>query len=130
MLQRGDAAEAEVRLRRVVERVDKALNSYPIRVIAVRNLSILLNATGRPRESVQLLRRFGGDFDPNLRYSLICAECLSGNLEESKRLMVRQLAENPEEGRQALEDEDLAPIRDYIKSLLRLTGAGTDPGKP
>ena len=52
-----------------------------------------------------------------VRYNLACYECLSGNLDEAKRLITEKLATDPEKKEWALSDEDLAAIRDYIAAL-------------
>ena len=50
-------------------------------------------------------------------FTLACSEGLAGNLEEAKRVILIHLKAHPEEKENALRDEDLAPIRDFIETL-------------
>ncbi len=144
ILEQGEVAEAEARFRRLAGQLDKpaivggdfvknlsleesmsrANAAYMVRVMTLGNLSLILNATGRSREAVPLLRRHGAEIDGNLRYNLVCSECLAGNLDEAKRLVARELADDPDKASKAQADPDLAAIRDYIASLVRLARPG------
>jgi hypothetical protein len=52
-----------------------------------------------------------------VRYNLGCYECLSGNVEETKRLIAEEVAARPAAREQALKDEDLKVIHDYIRDV-------------
>jgi tetratricopeptide (TPR) repeat protein len=93
---------------------------HPHTMRAMGNLAYTLNARGRLPEAVSFLRRCAAEspaIHAGVRYILACYECLSGNLNEAKRLITEELATYPERKEQALSDEDLAAIRDYIAAL-------------
>jgi len=71
------------------------------------------NGTGRRHDS------FHSDWGSgnSVRYNLACYECLSGNLDEAKRLLAEDIAADPEKKEQALQDSDLEAIREFIKRL-------------
>ena len=48
---------------------------------------------------------------------LACYECLSGNVEESKRLIAEEITAKPANREQALKDDDLKAIWDFIQNL-------------
>ena len=52
-----------------------------------------------------------------LNYNLVCHECLSGNVEEAKRLIAEEIAAKPAAREQALQDDDLKVIHDFIRDL-------------
>lgn len=87
---------------------------------SVNFLADLLVADNRLQESAQLLREYGAKSDTcfaGVRFNLAGRECLSGNLDESKRLIADEIAADPEKQQQALEDDGFAAIRDFIQSL-------------
>jgi tetratricopeptide (TPR) repeat protein len=107
--------EEVLRLRREKQGAD-----HPDTLSAMKTLAFSLNALGRLSEALSLLRRCAAEspaIHAGVRYDLACYECLSGNLDEAKRLITEELATDPEKKEQALSDEDLAAIRDYIASL-------------
>jgi pentatricopeptide repeat protein len=107
--------EEVLRLRR-----EKLGADHPDTLRAMQNLAYILNARGRLPEAVSFLRRCAAEspaIHAGVRYNLACYECLSGNLNEAKRLITEELATDPEKKEQALSDEDIAAIRDYIASL-------------
>ena len=76
-----------------------------------------LRVGGRLAEAVSLLRNYL-DSDPDqFRYTLACYECLSGNLDEAKRLIAEEIATEPAAREQALKDDGLKPIHDFIRSF-------------
>ena len=93
---------------------------HPRTLSIVNNLGFTLNALGRLPDAVQLLREKAA-LSPEalefVRYDLACYECLSGNLDEAKRLIAEELAANPEKKEEALQDDDLKAIHDFIQSL-------------
>jgi len=52
-----------------------------------------------------------------LQYRLACYECLSGNVEEGKRLITEEIASKPAVREQALKDDDLKTIHDFIRDI-------------
>ena len=52
-----------------------------------------------------------------VRYNLAGYECLSGNLEEAKRLIAEEIAAKPAARERALKVDDLKAIYDYIRDL-------------
>ena len=83
------------------------------------HLSYALHELKRTQEAWDSLLTVVDDFpkEPTMRYNLACYECLSGNLDEAKRLIAEEIAANPEKKEQVLQDEDLKPIWDFIKLL-------------
>lgn len=74
----------------------------------------LLKCSGRTCEAVELLRGRADLFEgPHsvLRYNLACYECLEGNLEEARSLLMEHLRRHPGHREQALADPDLEAIR-------------------
>jgi Flp pilus assembly protein TadD len=107
--------EEVLRLRR-----EKLGADHPDTLSAMNNLASTLNAGGRLPDAVSFLRRCAAEspvIHAGVRYNLACYECLSGNLDEAKRLITEELASDPEKKERALSDEDLAVIRDHIASL-------------
>ena len=109
-------SEEVLRLRR-----DKLGADHPDTLSAMNNLAVTLNALGRLPDALSLLRKASAESPVVhagvVRYNLACYECLSGNLNEAKRLITEELATDPEKKERALSDEYLAAIRDYIASL-------------
>ena len=93
---------------------------HPDTLTSVGNLANLLNATGRLAEAVVLLREHAAKSEACLayvRYNLACYECLSGNLDEAKRLITAEITAKPEIKDRALADADLTAIRKFIQRL-------------
>ncbi len=93
---------------------------HPDTLAALNNQAITLNALGRLSEATVLLRsHLAGSPAARaaLRYNLACFECLGGHLEEARRLIAEEIAADPGKRRQALQDQDLKPIRDFISGL-------------
>jgi Flp pilus assembly protein TadD len=107
--------EEVLRLRR-----EKLGADHPDTLSAMNNLASTLNAGGRLPDAVSFLRRCAAEspvIHAGVCYNLACYECLSGNLDEAKRLITEELASDPEKKERALSDEDLAAIHDHIASL-------------
>jgi Flp pilus assembly protein TadD len=107
--------EEVLRLRR-----EKLGADHPDTLDAMNNLAYTLNALGRLPDALSLLRKASAEspvVHAGVRYNLACYECLSGNLDEAKRLITEEIAADPKKKEQTLKDEDLAAIRDYIASL-------------
>ena len=64
-----------------------------------------------------LLRKYLDSDRGYFRYDLACYECLCDNLEESKRLITEEIAAKPSAIEQALKDDALKAIHDFIRSL-------------
>ena len=88
---------------------------------SANDLAVLLGKTGRTTEAVELLRSYATSDEclRVLRYNLACYECQTGDTEKAKKLIGQWLEENPdEEDREnALEDQDLGPIHDFIRKV-------------
>ena len=79
-----------------------------------------LKDLGQPAKAVKLLRKASTEFPTFLahnRYKFTCFECLSGNLEEAKRLITEEIAADPSKKEQALQDSDFATLHDFIATL-------------
>jgi tetratricopeptide (TPR) repeat protein len=117
----GDYAGAEALHRRALAGREKALGpEHPDTLESVNNLVITLNALGRLPEAVQLLRQKAALSPAALaavRYNLACYECLTGNHNEARRLIAEEVAARPGARQQALQDDDLKAIRDFIQTL-------------
>ena len=83
------------------------------------HLAFCLHELGETAQARDILRKAPATVrkDATCCYNLACYECLSGNLDEAKRLITEDLATDPEKKERALSDEDLAAIRDYIASV-------------
>ena len=71
-------------------------------------------------ESLELLRGCPAGSKTALvrfRYNLACYECLSANIDETKRLIAEEIALHPEKKEQALKDDDLMRIHEFIRNL-------------
>jgi hypothetical protein len=71
-------------------------------------------------DAITLLRNQGAKSPrclAGIRYNLACAECLSGNLGQTKRLIAEEIAAKVAAHEQALKDDDLKAIHDYIRDL-------------
>jgi Flp pilus assembly protein TadD len=115
---KGDSDAAEPLYRRALEAQERILGpEHPDTLRSVKNLAMLLNATGRLAEAVVLLRERAAKSEACLagvRYNLACYECLSGNLDEAKRLITEEITANPEIKAPALADADFAALHDFI----------------
>ena len=116
----GDYAGAEVLHRRALAGLEKALGpEHPDTLASVSNLANLLRASDRLPETLQLLRERAVSSSTSLealRYNLACYECLSGNHEEARHLIAEEIATDPKKKEQALQDDDLKVIRDFIQT--------------
>jgi hypothetical protein len=96
---------------------------------SVKELSRLLNQKGDLLGAASLLREVAGRSPgclAGVRYNLACYDCLSGNVEEAKRLTAEEIAAKPAAREQALKDDDLKAIRDFIRDLASAeTASGT-----
>ena len=87
---------------------------------AAKNLSFVLDQSGRPGDSVTALRQHILN-DPvsrdRLRPVLAICEFKAGNADEAKRLLAEDIRKFPDRKKQALDDKELAPLRSFIQSL-------------
>jgi tetratricopeptide (TPR) repeat protein len=116
---RGDYIEAEVFFRRALVNREKFLGSeHPDTLDSVNSLAgLVFRKTQRLSDAIILLRGQGAKSNKCLaavRYHLACYECLIGNVEEAKRLIAEEIAAKPAAREQALKDDDLKAIYDFI----------------
>ena len=62
-----------------------------------------------------------------VRYNLACYECLTGNVEEAKRLIAEEIAAKPAAREQALKDDDLKAIHDHIREITPAQSEEANP---
>jgi tetratricopeptide (TPR) repeat protein len=121
LVEKGSSVGAEILYRRALAGREKALGSqHPDTLQTVHNLGVAMNLQGYRREAIELLRGYAllsDAAEDALAYNLACYECLEGNHEEAKRLIAKHLTIQPEQKLQALADDDLAAIRDFIQTL-------------
>jgi tetratricopeptide (TPR) repeat protein len=105
---------------RVMREVSQILGAdHPDTLSAMGNLASTLNARGRLPEAVSFLRRCAAEspaIHAGVRYNLAYYECLRGNLEESKQLITKDIAADPEKKEPALQNSDLTAIHEFIQS--------------
>jgi len=85
------------------------------------NLANGYNQSGNRKASISLLRSFLGfsrQARDKVRYNLACYECLDGNYSEALRLILEHLQAHPDQKDLALQDHDLAEIRDQIRDNI------------
>ena len=114
--------EESLRLRR-----EQLGPEHPNTLEAMNNLAVLLNDLGRLPDALLLLRRASTEspvLHAAVRYKLACYECLSGNLEEAKRLITEEIAADPEKQERALQDSDLKAVKAAMM-LMPVMGQGT-----
>lgn len=83
----------------------------------INNFSSFLKRTDRISDAVSLLKKYSDQSEAAedaLTYNLACYECILGNHDEAKGLLDRVIDRSPDVKDQALADEDLAPIHDWI----------------
>ena len=118
---KGEWARAEVLFRRVAQGREEVLGpEHPATLESVNRLSMALKGKGDLNGTISLLREVTGRSPvclAGLRYTLACNECLSGNLEEAKRLIADEIAAKPKAREQALKDDDLKAIHEFIRDL-------------
>ena len=93
---------------------------HPDALESVNNLAMVLRREGDLSGAVFLLRQVAAKSATCLagvRYNLACYECLCGNVEESRRLITEEIAAKPAAREQALKDDDLKTIYDFIQTL-------------
>ncbi len=122
LIDRGDFDEAKVLYLRVLDGMKTILGpKHPETLRKTYNLARHLKR-----------KQFDGKSEAwraGVRYTLICYECLSGNIDESKRLLVEEIAAKPATREQVLKDDDLKPIHDFIRSLPLTTDKTQQAGK-
>ncbi|MEI6395998.1 MAG: tetratricopeptide repeat protein, partial [Verrucomicrobiota bacterium] len=79
--------------------------------------AMCLKRLGRLDEATNLLRSYLDSNRGYFRYNLACYECLCGNVEQSKRLIAEEVAAKPAAREEALKDDDLKAIWDFIRNL-------------
>jgi tetratricopeptide (TPR) repeat protein len=118
---KGDLGGAEELFRRVLQGEEKALGpEHSDTLFTAFQLGILLNKKGDLDKALELLRSratLSPEAEDFLGYNLACYECLAGNLEEAKRVIVKHLEAHPEKKENALKDEDFTAIRNFIETL-------------
>ena len=128
---KGDYGGAEQLYRRTLAGMEKALGpDHPDTLASVNNLGSLLNAKGDLPAALELLRVRSSLSEQalrHLRYNLACYECLSGNLDNAKELIAVEINSRPRSLDEALEDDDLKTIREFINSLPRSLSAEDPP---
>jgi tetratricopeptide (TPR) repeat protein len=117
----GKYDSAQVLFQRALTGWEKALGPKHLNtLLSANNLSITLRQQGNLSGALSLLREFAiksPECLAGVRYNLGCYECLSGNVEETKRLIAEEVAARPAAREQALKDEDLKVIHDYIRDV-------------
>ena len=116
----NDFAGAEPFCRRALAGFEKIHGSeHPYTLASVNGLAYCLaNSSDRLAEALNLLRGYAAKTPvvlTGVRYNLACYECLSGNLNEAKRLIDEEIASSSAARDQALKDDDLKAIHDYIR---------------
>jgi len=85
------------------------------------NLASSLNQYGDRKAAISLLRscaNLSRGAEDKVRYNLACFECLDGNAKKAFQLIAKHLKRHPDQKAHALEDQDLAIIRDQILALV------------
>ena len=118
---RGDFTKSLQYLRRAFTgRLEQFGKTHSGTLETCRELAAIHRMQGDLSEATSLLRNIASA-SPNglriLRYSLACYECLSGNVEQAKRLIAEEIAARPAGREQALKDDDLNAIHDYIRDF-------------
>jgi len=125
---KGDYAGAEPLYRRALEARERILGpEHPETLRSVNRLGLLL-ATNRLPSAVALLKTHAAKSETCLfgvRYNLACYECLSGNVEEAKRLIAEEIAAKPAAREQALKDDDLKAIHEFIRLVADTCKSGS-----
>ena len=118
---KGDLVGAEALYRRAMAGRETVLGpEHPATLISVKSLATLLWKMDDLPGAVALLRGVAGRSPrclAGVRYNLSCFECLSGNVEESKRLIAEEIAAKPAACEQALKDDNLKAIHVFIQNL-------------
>jgi len=118
---RGDFAGSLQYLRRAFKgRVEKLGEAHSGTLETCRELVAIHRIQGDLSNATSLLRNIVSASPSGLkmlRQDLACCECLSGNLEAAKRLIAEEIAAKPAAREQALQENDLKPIHDFIRSL-------------
>lgn len=114
-------AEAIALYRRALVGWEKTLGPEHSETLATLcELGDLLRHTGDLTGALTTFRHWtakAGKCSLKLRYDLARLECLSGSFDEAKRLIAEEIAAKPWAREQALEDDDLKAIRDFIQTL-------------
>jgi tetratricopeptide (TPR) repeat protein len=122
----GDSAGAEPLYRRALAGREKALGQqHPDTLRSLTGLVRVLVRKGEAAEAQQMHRSALAVLEKAsslaalaaVRYNLACYECLSGNHDEARRLIAEEVAARPGARQQALQDDDLKAIRDFIQTL-------------
>lgn len=117
---RDDLTGAEMFHRHALAIREKILESnHPSILGSVHNLALVLRRKGDIIDNTIHLRQWVNVFPKNLRYNLACYECLLGNLDEARRLLVLEFAEDPSSVTYALTDADLLDLRDELPFLAK-----------
>ena len=118
---KGDSAAVEALYRRLLEGQERVFGPVDRHTLSTLiRLAALLDVTDRLPEAVALFREHAAKSEACLagvRYHLACYECLSGNQDEAKRLIIAEITADPEKKEQALEDADLAALHEFIQRL-------------
>jgi tetratricopeptide (TPR) repeat protein len=121
MLTTGDFAGAETLCRRALLGRENGLGmQHPDTLSSLKDLGRIMMAKGDKSGAVVLLREHAARSTwchDTLRYLLACFECLSNNVEDAKRLIAEEITAKPAAREQALKDNDLKAIHEFIHNL-------------
>jgi len=114
---RGDYVNAHVLLNRALDG-HPSLWALEGNAGVILKLGALLRAKGELQAGTTLLSNYAATTPKCLacvRYNLACYECLGGNIAGAKRLIAEEIASKPEVREQALKDDDLKAIHEFIR---------------
>ncbi|MEI7728101.1 MAG: tetratricopeptide repeat protein [Verrucomicrobiota bacterium] len=117
----GNHDAAEPLYRRALVSYEKLLGPEHSDTLAcVDGLAYVLKAKGNFQSGLALLKRYSASEQGRtvLRYTTACLEALIGNMEGAKCLIAEEIAARPAAHEQALKDDDLKPIHDFIQKTL------------
>lgn len=83
-------------------------------------LAYVLSRMDRAGEAVQILSEHAKGSQrlwKEFRYNIACYQCLAGNANEAKKLIAEEVSSRPERKQEAIKDEDLSAIHDFIRGL-------------
>lgn len=83
-------------------------------------LAYVLSRMDRAGEAVQILSEHAKGSQrlwKQFRYNIACYQCLAGNANEAKKLIAEEVSSRPERKQEAIKDEDLSIIHDFIRGL-------------
>jgi tetratricopeptide (TPR) repeat protein len=117
-----DKAEEAVRLcKRIIHPLEDSPEHEHLDTLdAIRNAGSFLKRAGRVDAAAELLRDWMRvSPQEGIRYNLACYECLLGNFDEARRLLVFEFADEPSRLEFALKDDDLMALHSELPSLTK-----------